>query len=278
MKGAFSLNKLFRVVADVWEKDVWHFQAKSGSSGSFGARKGIPKNLSSQVFGELRVNFLVWFLAKTLRFACRRLELFRKFLGSLRMILCYRKTFSVHNSCRLFLHFLGKIAVQKCLGKRLEVPDIPSSSYPQPSDFWLVCASSDFLGCNLNWWSQKNGQKSLEIPKLLVKHGQQKPPQNRGGFCWPFSASFFSTSVSFSPRFSLFPAVSWHLGTQNSPPNEATSIFTEKQGTEGQGTLNSISCTRWLQPPGMRMILSRPGPNLESASAYPAHGTPERAF
>ena len=27
-------------------------------------------------------------------------------------------------SCRLFLHFLGKNAVKKCLGKRLEVPDI----------------------------------------------------------------------------------------------------------------------------------------------------------
>ena len=27
-------------------------------------------------------------------------------------------------SCRLFLHFLAKIAVKKCLGKHLEVPDI----------------------------------------------------------------------------------------------------------------------------------------------------------
>ena len=27
---------MFRVVADVWEKDVWEFQAKSGSSGSCG--------------------------------------------------------------------------------------------------------------------------------------------------------------------------------------------------------------------------------------------------
>ena len=50
-----------REVADVWEKDVWEFQAKSGSSGS----------------------------------------------------------------CGLFLHFLGKSAVQEgCLGKRLEVPDV----------------------------------------------------------------------------------------------------------------------------------------------------------
>ena len=48
------------MVADVWKKDVWEFQAKSGSS----------------------------------------------------------------SSCRLFLHFLGKIAVQEMSGKRLEVPDI----------------------------------------------------------------------------------------------------------------------------------------------------------
>ena len=48
------------MAADVCMKDVWEFQAKSGSSGS----------------------------------------------------------------CRLFLHFLGKIAVQEMSGKRLEVPDI----------------------------------------------------------------------------------------------------------------------------------------------------------
>ena len=49
-----------RVATDAWKKDVWEFQAKSGSSGS----------------------------------------------------------------CRLFHHFLGKIAVPKMSGKRLEVPDI----------------------------------------------------------------------------------------------------------------------------------------------------------
>ena len=51
---------IYRVVADVWKKDVWDLQAKSGSSGS----------------------------------------------------------------CRLFFHFLEKIAVQKLSGKCLEVPDI----------------------------------------------------------------------------------------------------------------------------------------------------------
>ena len=46
---------------------------------------------------------------------------------------------------------------------------------------------------NLDWWAQ-----------------------NRGGFCcvWGFS---FSISLSFSPCFSLFPAVSWHLGTPKQP-------------------------------------------------------------
>ena len=40
-------------------------------------QKGIPKNLSSQDFGEVRVNFLALILTKTLYFMCRRPELFR---------------------------------------------------------------------------------------------------------------------------------------------------------------------------------------------------------
>ena len=57
------------------------------------ARKGIPKNFSSQVLGEVRVNFLRWIPTETLSFVNRRSELFRKFfLGRLRMILCYWKT------------------------------------------------------------------------------------------------------------------------------------------------------------------------------------------
>ena len=58
------------------------------------ARKGIPKNLSSQVFGEVRVNLLGWIPTKTLYSLNRRSELFRKFLGRLGMILwnlCYWK-------------------------------------------------------------------------------------------------------------------------------------------------------------------------------------------
>ena len=59
-----------RKVADVWEKDVWEFQAKSGSSGS----------------------------------------------------------------CRLFLHFLGKIAVRKMSGRTPGSPRHPSSRHPRPAD------------------------------------------------------------------------------------------------------------------------------------------------
>ena len=59
-----------RVVADVWEKDVWDFQAKSGSSGS----------------------------------------------------------------CRIFLRFLGKIAVPKMSKKAPGSPRHPSSRQLRPSD------------------------------------------------------------------------------------------------------------------------------------------------
>ena len=68
-EGAGEMFSL--VVADVWEKDVWEFQAKSGSSGS----------------------------------------------------------------CRLFLHFLEKIAVQEMSGKTPGSPRHPSSRHPWPSDF-----------------------------------------------------------------------------------------------------------------------------------------------
>ena len=64
------LEAFIRKVADVWEKDVWEFQAKSGSSGS----------------------------------------------------------------CRLFLHFLGKIAVRKMSGRTPGSPRHPSSRHPRPSD------------------------------------------------------------------------------------------------------------------------------------------------
>ena len=49
------------------------------------SRKSIPKNLSSQAFCELWVNFLVLILTKTLVFVMKRPNLFTKFLGRLRM-------------------------------------------------------------------------------------------------------------------------------------------------------------------------------------------------
>ena len=62
------------MVADVWEKDVWDFQAKSGSSGS----------------------------------------------------------------CCLFLHFLGKMALQKMSGRTPGSPRHPASRHPWPSDSRIV--------------------------------------------------------------------------------------------------------------------------------------------
>ena len=62
--------RAIRKVADVWEKDVWKFQAKSGSSGS----------------------------------------------------------------CRLFLHFPGKIAVRKMSGRTPGSRRHPSSRHPRPSE------------------------------------------------------------------------------------------------------------------------------------------------
>ena len=63
-----------RKVADVWKKDVWEFQAKSGSSGS----------------------------------------------------------------CRLFLHFLGKIAVRKTSGRTSGSPRHPSCRHPRPSEVFFL--------------------------------------------------------------------------------------------------------------------------------------------
>ena len=78
---------------------MWHGECLDGGNSAlvrgvlveaiFEGKKGIPKNLSSQVLGEVRVNFSVRIPTKTFRFVNRRSELFRKFLGRLRMILCY---------------------------------------------------------------------------------------------------------------------------------------------------------------------------------------------
>ena len=71
-------------------KNIW---AHKSELAGIAARKGIPRNLS--VFAEVRVNFLGCILTQILQFAEKRPRLFTKFLGRLRVILCYWKTFSV---------------------------------------------------------------------------------------------------------------------------------------------------------------------------------------
>ena len=85
-----KLTKGIRKVADVWEKDVWELQAKSGSSGS----------------------------------------------------------------CRLFLHFLGKIADQKMSGRTPGSPRHPSSRHPRPSEVCTDAHSSTSLSrAMISRWS-----------------------------------------------------------------------------------------------------------------------------
>ena len=43
------VSNLVRVVADVWEKDVWDFQAKSGSSGSCRLFLSFPRENCSSI-------------------------------------------------------------------------------------------------------------------------------------------------------------------------------------------------------------------------------------
>ena len=68
-------------------------------------------------------------------------------------------------------------------------------------------------GCNLDWWA-KRWPKSQKIPSFIVKNGQQKPPQNRGGFCWPFLCFFF---LDFFVFLSLFLLVSCCFMTSWNP-------------------------------------------------------------
>ena len=79
----------------------------------------------------------------------------------------------------------------------------------------------DFLTCNLIWWAQKR-QRSLKMPSFKEQKNPKRQPHNHGCFSCIFGFFFLNFFV-FSPCFSLFPAVSSHLGTPNSPPNEVTS-------------------------------------------------------
>ena len=113
---------LCRVVADVWEKDIWEFQAKSGSSGS----------------------------------------------------------------CGLFLHFLGKIAVQEMPGKTPGSPRRPSSRHPRPSDsdtklfrkysqrvfyFFVVRISSHQDRIYPHPLGDRNSDHGLSFPSRNSDHG-----------------------------------------------------------------------------------------------------------
>ena len=71
----------------------------------------------------------------------------------------------------------------------------------------------------------KNGQNLKKIPSFIVKNGQQKPPQNRGGFCcvfWFLLSQCLCHFLLVSPYFLLFHDI---LEPQNSPPNEVTGLF-----------------------------------------------------
>ena len=78
------------------------------------------------------------------------------------------------------------------------------------------------MGCNLDWWATKMAKFFKKIPSFIVKNGQQKPPQNRGGFLLRFGfllSQFLCPFLLVSPYFLLFHDI---LEPQNSPPNEVT--------------------------------------------------------
>ena len=104
---------------------------------SIWGQKGIPQNLSPQVLGEVRVNFLGWIPPKTFHFVSRRSESLRKFLGRLRMILCYWKTFSVRLSlCSFFFFFQQKPPLHAVSAQR------PSCKFPTAA-LCQVCRGID---------------------------------------------------------------------------------------------------------------------------------------
>ena len=107
-----------RVVADVWEKDVWEFQAKPGSSGS----------------------------------------------------------------CRLFLHFQGKIAVQEMSGKTSGSPRHSSSRHPWPPE--AVCSAKADAGPvsskaapSLIFMGSSSGQEAGEA--IAIQPISSQPARNQ---------------------------------------------------------------------------------------------------
>ena len=96
------------VVADVWKKDVWKFQAKSGSSGSR----------------------------------------------------------------RLFLHFLGKIAVQEMSGKTPRSPRHPSSRHPRSFDSWPTIRERKFFDSRKSVRANRFARQSLALKVRPSNRGQ----------------------------------------------------------------------------------------------------------
>ena len=72
-------------------------QKSSAFLSNSGLEKVFPRICLPKFWAKFGWTFWGWIPTKTLHFVNRRSKLFRKFLGRLRMILCYWKTFSVPN-------------------------------------------------------------------------------------------------------------------------------------------------------------------------------------
>ena len=79
-------------------------------------------------------------------------------------------------------------------------------------------------GGDPNWWAHF-GQKSQFFPSFIVKFGQEKPPQKRGGFsCFQvFSSFFFLPFFAFVFLLSLCISTSWSL--KRYPPGGVSGIY-----------------------------------------------------
>ena len=138
LQNAYSIEIVIRVVADVWKKDVWEFQAKSGSWGS----------------------------------------------------------------CRLFLHFLRKIAVQEMSGKTPGAPRHPSSRHPRPSkSFPRLCLWRFLqkLGC-----TPKGSYSTTREQKRQIRKKSHKISENPlDGLVFVGHPAGVPAKMPFSVRLSI---------------------------------------------------------------------------
>ena len=130
----------FRKVADVWKKNVWEFQAKSGSSGS----------------------------------------------------------------CRLFLHFLGKIAVLKMSGRTPGSPRHPSCRHPRPSDVYLGIISKSAQCDQCDAVHQNNGMATASFLANKDWEVLNGVGVDGVGVIFPFFYAFFPFFYAFFPFFYAF--------------------------------------------------------------------------